>query len=184
MKSLFIPALAVAAALAVHGVPAAAPGIDATVTRVIDGDTLVVTPAKGGAAVQVRLLDIDAPELCQEWGEESRRYLGEQVMGQTVRLDVRPGAAGRDSQGRLLATVFVADANINVRMVEEGQAWSARTQSNRGPLLKHETLARALRRGLHHAGIAAVAPWDFRLSHGPCAASAGAPAASAAAKPR
>ena len=40
--------------------------IEGRVTSVVDGDSLWVTPADNSAAIEVRLLDIDAPEICQE----------------------------------------------------------------------------------------------------------------------
>lgn len=154
--------------------------IEGRVTSVVDGDSLWVTPADNSAAIEVRLLDIDAPEICQEWGDEARRYLADQVLRQPVRLVVPRRGTAHDSYGRALGFVYLGEVNINVRMVEEGHAWSARTRGGRGPYLKQETMARALRRGLHQVGNAAVMPVDFRHSHGPCHAKP--PAASAPAK--
>ena len=154
--------------------------IEGRVTSVVDGDSLWVTPADNSAAIEVRLLDIDAPEICQEWGDEARRYLADQVLRQPVRLVVPRRGTAHDSYGRALGFVYLGEVNINVRLVEEGHAWSARTRGGRGPYLKQETMARALRRGLHQVGSAAVMPVDFRHSHGPCLAKP--PAASAPAK--
>ena len=41
------------------------------VTHVSDGDTLWVRPAGAGAALQVRLQGLDAPEICQEFGSQA-----------------------------------------------------------------------------------------------------------------
>lgn len=154
--------------------------IDGRVTSVVDGDSLWVTPSDGSAAIEVRLLDIDAPEICQEWGEQARHYLADQVLRQPVKLVVPRRGSAHDSYGRALGFVYLGEVNVNVRLVEEGHAWSARTRDGRGPYLKQETMARALRRGLHEVGSAAVMPADFRRSHGPCPARP--PAASAPAK--
>jgi Excalibur calcium-binding domain len=69
-----------------------------------------------------------------------------------------------------------------VRMVEEGHAWSVRTQWDRGPLVGQERMARALRRGLH--GLPSpVVPREFRQGHGPCLPAAAADRALPAAAP-
>ncbi len=154
-------ALGPAVALA-KAAPAAA--MQGLVTRVTDGNTLTVTPS-GAAPVVVRLRDIDAPELCQPWGDEARKALSEWTLNRpaTVRL------SGRDGAGRVLGVVFVEGANLNQRMVEEGQAWSVRTRWDQGPMVRQERMAHSLGRGLH--GVSgSIMPRDFRRAYGPCPA--------------
>lgn len=159
--------LAVLAALALScaAAPAAPPksqgpgsgALEGTVTRVIDGDTLVITPKAGGEALQLRLADIDAPEICQPGGDAARQFLSALVLNQPVRVaGARPGP-----DGLRLGTLWLADVQVNRRLVEEGQAWSIRTKWDRGPFVTQERMAHALSRGLH-AGGGAVPPWDFR----------------------
>ena len=138
--------------------------------RVVDGDSLWFTPT-GQAAVEVRLADIDAPELCQAHGREAQRALAELVLNKPAQLR----AVARDSYGRLVARLHVEGVDVATRLVEEGQAWSARYRNDRGPLLKQERMARALSRGLH-AAPGALMPRDFRRHHGPCQVAAAAPA--------
>ena len=45
----------------------------ASVTRVLDGDTVEVTDTK--QTVRVRLVDIDAPEKAQPYGQKSKQHL-------------------------------------------------------------------------------------------------------------
>jgi endonuclease YncB( thermonuclease family) len=123
----------------------------------------------------VRLRDIDAPEICQAWGEEARRALVELVIDKPATLY----AGGPDKHGRTLGVVWVGGVNVGQRLVEEGHAWSIRSRWDRGPLVKQEKMARALGRGLHADG-AAQWPQDFRRAHGRCSAAGVAPAASAA----
>src|SRR5687768_7699197 len=52
----------------------AAPPIEGTVTRVVDGDTLIVEPANG-APLTVRVQGIDAPEMCQPHGPQAKQAL-------------------------------------------------------------------------------------------------------------
>jgi endonuclease YncB( thermonuclease family) len=153
-----------------------APVIEARVTHVTDGDSLWVQPAAPAAAIEVRLVDIDAPEICQPWGKESLEALRELVRGKTVQLQ----AVARDPYGRTLARVTADGVYVNQRLVQEGHAWSARGRWDRGPLMKEERMAHALRRGLH-SQAGALMPRDFRRIHGSCrpAPSPAAPASGA-----
>ena len=118
--------------------------VQGVVTHVTDGDSLWVTPP-GQPGIEVRLRDIDAPEICQVWGEQARRALEERVLGRPVALRI----SGRDSYGRTLGYVNVDGVDAGRWMVEEGHAWSIRTRWDRGPLVKQERMATALGRGLH-----------------------------------
>lgn len=169
-----------AAALLLAGAATAAPrSVEGQVTRVVDGDSLWLTPA-AGPPLEVRLVGIDAPEGCQAGGPESRRALEELVLRRTV--SVR--SEGRDDFGRTLGTVMLEGVNINQRLVEEGQAWSYRFKWDQGPYVKQERMAQALQRGVF-AQAGAVMPRDFRRSHGPCqAGEAPSPTPAPAAVPR
>ncbi len=141
--------------------------------RVMDGDSLWFTPT-GQAAIEVRLADMDAPELCQPHGREAKAALAALVLNKPAQLR----GVARDRYGRLVARMAVDGVEVATRMVEQGHAWSARGRNDRGPLKKQERMARALARGLH-AVPGAVLPRDYRRHHGPCeprAASASAPA--------
>lgn len=167
LKSNSLAGWLVAAALAATVLPAAGkPGqrevLQGVVTQVIDGDTLRFNVA-GQPAIEVRLAQIDAPELCQAWGAEARRALSELALNKPATL--RP--AGRDRQGRSIGVLVVDGASIGQRLVQEGHAWSLVGRNGRGPLVKEERLAQALNRGLH-ADRTAVKPEDFRRSNGPC----------------
>ena len=143
-----------------------APAWRGRVTHVSDGDSLWVRPEGGDAKpVEIRLADIDAPEICQPWGPEARDALRERVNGQVV--SVHP--VGRDGFGRLLARVQVAGQDLGRQLVVDGHAWSQRTRWDRGPLVKEESVARALNRGLF-ATPRAQMPRDFRKTQGPCPA--------------
>ena len=70
--------------VATQAVSAPAPRtIEGVVTRVFDGDTVLVVVASGDS-VTVRLNGVDAPEICQPHGPEARRALEEMVLNQPV----------------------------------------------------------------------------------------------------
>ena len=151
-------------ALLASGCAAATPAapVHGTVVRVVDGDTLWLTPP-GKAPLVVRLRDMDAPEICQAWGLQAKQALAELTLHRHATL--RPVA--RDSHGRTVGSINVNGVDVGPLMVSEGHAWSTRTRYDRGPLVKHERMAKALGRGLHGAG-GAIMPRDFRQAQGAC----------------
>jgi endonuclease YncB( thermonuclease family) len=151
--------------------------IDGTVVRVTDGDSLWLEPSPPGAPVQLRLQDIDAPEICQPWGAQAKRALQDLVLNKAVSVRV----SGRDTHGRTLGTLYLDSLNVNKSLVQDGHAWSSRYKYDRGPYVAEERMAKALSRGFN-AEAGAVMPRDFRRDHGPCH-SAEAPEAAAPAAP-
>ncbi len=153
-------AAALAATLAKAAPPASVQGI---VTKVVDGDSLWLAPP-GKPPIEVRLRDIDAPEICQAWGPEARKALADLALNKVATLQ----PSGRDTYGRMVATLLIEDLNVSRFMVENGHAWSVRSRWDQGPLVKQEKMARALSRGLH-ALPGAVQPKEFRRTQSPCA---------------
>lgn len=89
-----------------------------TVRVVHDGDT-VTCHDNEGRPHRIRLLGIDAPEFEQRHGRESRAALEGKVGERRVAV----ASHGFDRHGRLLATLWIDDRNINRELVEEGHAW-------------------------------------------------------------
>jgi micrococcal nuclease len=85
----------------------------ATVTSVIDGDTVVLNNG-----TQVRYLGVNTPERGQPFYEEARQFNARLVSGKEVRLETGP--VKRDVYGRLLAYVYVGDVLVNARLIAEG----------------------------------------------------------------
>lgn len=115
-------------------------GNRATVTRVVDGDTIEIR-YRNGTADTVRLLGVDTPEVhgaenspeyegvpdtdagaacLRESGQQASEFLARTVEGREVKLVV--GGDRRDRYDRLLAFVFVDRHNLNHRLVAEGYA--------------------------------------------------------------
>ena len=137
------------------------------VTHVSDGDTLWVQPTSGGAAVNIRIDAIDAPEICQAWGPEAKAALSARVLHQTVHVNGKR----RDGFGRLLARVRVHDSasptDVGQTMVAGGHAWAHQYKNYKSVYGADQQQAQAARRGLF-AQAKAQHPRDFRQRHGPC----------------
>ena len=137
--------------------------LEGVVTHVTDGDTLWVRTAGASDAVQVRLLGIDAPEICQAFGAQARDALAARVLHRQVQVGVR----ARDVYHRSVGRVTLQGQDIGAWLVAGGYAWSAHYQRRAGPYAQEETAARSARRGLWHDS-GAVEPRIFRKRHGSC----------------
>lgn len=136
----------------VHSAPSVIVG---WVVSVHDGDTL--TLRHGDKLLKLRLAGIDAPELDQAFGEQSRDYLRRLVLQRTVQVTLQTS----DAYGRNVAQVRVAGVDVETEQVRHGMAWVYR-QYNRDPLLLAlEAEARAAQRGLW-ADKNPRAPWSWR----------------------
>ena len=101
--------------------------VRAKIIDVYDGDTVTAAFDTLGAGIyshRIRLLGIDTPEIRTKNAEEkvagfeARDYMREQVLGKVVLLHIK----GTDKFGRVLATIFLNDVNINEQMVTGGHA--------------------------------------------------------------
>ena len=133
------------------------------VTKVVDGDTLHVQPAQGGASQKLRIKGIDAPEVCQAWGMQSREALARLVWGQRVTVQLNDV----DDHGRWLAQVFVNGEDVGARLVAQGHDWSYQFRRDPGPYAFQQQQAAINRLGLF-GQPQAMRPREFRQRHGPC----------------
>lgn len=133
------------------------------VSYVTDGDTVWVQPDEGGATRKLRLLGIDAPEICQAGGESSRKALAQLALRQRVSVTV----TSRDVYGRGLARIYLGNQDLGAQMVRSGQAWSYRWKKHPESYAKEQAYARRLNLGVFSSGQA-INPKDFRKRHGSC----------------
>jgi len=126
------------------------------VTRVVDGDTVAFKIHKGPVE-KVRLADIDTPERDQPWGTEATTALRQWSMSKPARIEV----LDTDRYGRLVATLWVDDENINRRLVKEGHAWVYRKYLRDTSLINLEARAKSSRTGLW-SSKAVIKPSDWR----------------------
>lgn len=149
---------------------------------IADGDTLtLLSPEK--KQKRVRLSQIDAPELRMPFGRVAKKSLSDAVYGKMVKVRVD----GVDRYGRVLGTVYVGKADINLRQVRRGYAWVYRQYAWDPAYRLAESAARRDRRGLWaqladngkrakpappaaapsapRAQEAPVPPWQWRRDH-------------------
>ena len=132
----------------------AAATVPATVTHVVDGDTIVVA-LRDGRSETVRLLGVDTPETVHPdkpvecFGPEASAYTHSTLEGRQVYLDT--DVEERDRYGRLLAYVTVDGKRFNDELLRLGYATFLVIPPNgehARDLLSAELDARAAGRGL------------------------------------
>ena len=126
------------------------------VVGVQDGDTLTCLD-ENNQQQKVRLAEIDAPELGQDFGKVSREALASMVFGKTVEVV----DDGKDRYGRWIGHVLVNGSDVNREMVSTGNAWHYAAYSKDQSLAQLQSQARAQQIGLW-AQPEPVAPWQFR----------------------
>ena len=88
-----------------------------TVIAVHDGDTITLRTETNKK--KIRLAGIDAPELKQPYGVESRAVLREAVLDRQVQVETTKA----DKYGRVVGKVIVDGQDINLKQVQSGMAW-------------------------------------------------------------
>lgn len=91
---------------------------EATVVRIIDGDTIEV--AINNTLYKVRYIGIDTPETAEHFGQEATNKNAELLSSKIVRLE--KDISETDSFGRLLRYVYVGDLSVNAELVRLGYA--------------------------------------------------------------
>lgn len=105
------------------------PLIPATVSRVVDGDTVELT-MPDGRSEKLRLIGIDTPETVhptkgvEQGGKEASDYTKARLTGQAVLIEL--DVEERDRYGRLLGYIYLSDGSMfNAILADEGLAQTA-----------------------------------------------------------
>ena len=140
--------------LLVLALPAAAQStLEATVTRIVDGDTIHVRV--DGRLEKVRYIGVNTPEVHhprkgeEPGGRAAAAVNRDLVNGRRVRLEL--DMQSRDRYGRLLAYVWMDETMINAELVRRGFAQAMTVPPNvrhQSLFLKLQREAREARRGL------------------------------------
>lgn len=131
------------------------------VVGVQDGDSITCLD-ESNQQQKVRLAAIDAPELGQDYGKESRETLAAMVFGKTVEVYDQ----GRDETGRWIARLVVDGTDVNRQMVVTGNAWHYAAFSTDQSLDALQSQAQSQKLGLWNAATAPTPPWVYRQSSG------------------
>lgn len=132
----------IALAFFISGNSFAADTIKANVVKVLTGDTIIVK--QNNDQFPVRLASIDAPELEQPYGQDSKAMLMESLLGNEVTIIL----VGRDYKKMKVGFVFLGQLNINYMMVATGHAWALRTKSRGVNYSEAELNARKDKQGI------------------------------------
>ena len=148
-------AVAIAASLALAVSFSAWADFTGKVVGVIDGDSITVLRER--EQVEVRLVDIDAPERAQPFGNRSKQALESLVKGQEVRVAER----GKDRYQRTLGRVYRDNLDVNAEQVRQGMAWVFGQYAKDATLYSIEAEAKEQKRGLWR-DRQPVPPWEWR----------------------
>ena len=88
------------------------------VLNVIDGDTIKVK-LENNKIKKIRFSAIDAPEINQTHGIESKKFLFNLIYKKKIKFH----KLGNDRYGRLLGIIYFDDMDINLEMIINGHAW-------------------------------------------------------------
>lgn len=136
----------------------------ALVSRVIDGDTLVLQPIGSQTLYKTRIAGIDAPEICQAFGDIAKDNLARKVQG----LMVTVNSDHQDDFGRELGQVFLNGEDLGAYMVKQGLAWSFGRGKASGPYQLEQAYAKNLKLGLFATQQKLLKPSDFRRQYQAC----------------
>ena len=123
--------------------------------QVVDGDT-IRAEAKG-EEIKIRLVEIDAPEINQPFGAQSKNFLNKLLYEKDVTLI----AQGEDRYGRVLGEIYANGESANALMIKSGFAWVYDRYVKDSSLYKYQDQAKAENLGLWQAENP-IAPWVWR----------------------
>jgi endonuclease YncB( thermonuclease family) len=126
------------------------------VVGVHDGDTITCLD-ENNQQQKIRMAEIDAPEIGQDYGKVSRDAMAGMVFGKTVEVV----DDGKDRYGRWIGHVYVNGTDVNREMVATGNAWHYAAYSKDQSLADLQRQAQAQKLGLW-AQPKPTPPWEFR----------------------
>jgi len=124
--------------------------------KVYDGDTYSLCTPDGN--IMIRLSFIDAPELKQTFGQQSKEFLSELIEYKSVNVIT----SKKDKYNRYLGITYRDSTNVNYTMIEKGMAWWYQEFSPNDTSLKRlQQDAQKNKKGLW-SETQPLQPWVFR----------------------
>ena len=133
------------------------------IIKIIDGDTVYFQANNDDGYKKLRLVGIDAPEMKQPFGNESKQCLANLINNKLVQII----SFGKDRYKRTLAKILIEKIDINLAMIKNGCAWFYRKYKNTLDIDDQimydqaEIFAIENKKGLF-SNQEAEAPWDWR----------------------
>jgi len=143
--------------------PAAGSSLRAVVSRVLDGQTIVVSVGPN-RSLTVVMVGVDAPELKQEFGDVAQKHLESLILNKGVEVEftqIRPSS--------IVGKVYCNGVDMGLQIVRDGVAWydestnQSLSEVERRLFVEAERLARSELRGLWRDGTP-MPPWEWRRS--------------------
>jgi micrococcal nuclease len=140
--------------------------LNGKIIKIIDGDTVYFQANNDDDYKKLRLVGIDAPEMKQPFGQESRQCLANLINNKMVQIITY----GEDRYKRTLAKIIIEKIDINQAMIKNGCAWFYRRYKNtlgkddQVMYDKAEIFAIENKKGLF-SNQEAEAPWVWRKKY-------------------
>lgn len=125
------------------------------VVSIADGDTLTILQDR--EQVKVRLVEIDAPEKGQAFGNRSKQSLSNMCFDKEAQIKDK----GKDRYGRTLGRVYCDGTDANAEQVRQGMAWVYDKYVTDHSLYRLQDEARTAKRGLW-VDVNPLPPWEWR----------------------
>ena len=155
MTLLYLVLILISIAAALH-VFFSKPRQRGKVVFIPDGDTIIIENLSR-KQFKIRLEHIDAPDISQAYGEESKEFLMSLIFGKTVSVVTDK----KDKYGRHVGIVFYGWKNINLASIKAGMAWYTSRYSNEEDFEEAEKEAREELNGLWE-DPSPTPPWNYR----------------------
>ena len=107
---------------------------------------------------KIRLHQIDAPEMRQDFKQRAKQSLSELVYGKQVRIEV----ADIDKYGRTVGKIWAGDIDASLEQVKRGMAWVYEQYASEPAYYAAERTAKNGRVGLWYQPNP-TPPWLYRL---------------------
>ena len=117
--------------------------LNCMVVKVTDGDT-VKCRTGNNRVHKIRLINIDAPEKSQQFGQDATKNLARMIFSRNVQVKYH----SKDRYGRILGDIYYHGTSINKKMVRSGNAWAFREYLNDNEYLVLEKQVRKEKLGL------------------------------------
>ena len=124
--------------------------------KIVDGDTFDLL-TDDTVKIRIRLNGIDCPERKQDYYQVCKDALSQYIFGKNVTLIPHR----KDRWKRIIATIYLNNESINLKMVKNGYAWHFKKYSKDNTLARAEEEARKQKIGLWKMAEP-VAPWNYR----------------------